>query len=151
MYSSDEFKLEPIIFPYGTSDIGCAAPLIAANYPLLSLDRSDPHRVQFVFEYSKKLQATVDAYWGCKKRIDARTYFEALKSLKSRVYNGQSMRLTQDDVIKFQKLHSKHFNTSLSSDDARRQLTLLVRQLEIMEHEYEDNDNTAPTISRLHT
>lgn len=42
------------------------------------------------------------------------------------------MQLTQDDVIKFQKLYSKHFNTSLSSDDARQQLSLLVRQLEIV-------------------
>ncbi|HUD07537.1 MAG TPA: hypothetical protein VMQ52_00435 [Candidatus Saccharimonadales bacterium] len=42
------------------------------------------------------------------------------------------MKLLNSDIKQFQALYIKHFNQVLSDDDARAELTLLVRQMEIV-------------------
>lgn len=42
------------------------------------------------------------------------------------------MKLLNSDIKQFQALYIKHFNQVLSDDDARAELTLLVRQMEII-------------------
>lgn len=42
------------------------------------------------------------------------------------------MKLLDSDVRQFQKLYKKHFNEDIKPDEAREQLGLLVRQMEIV-------------------
>lgn len=42
------------------------------------------------------------------------------------------MNLLNSDVKQFKKLYKRHFNEEIADDEARRQLTLLVRQMEIV-------------------
>lgn len=42
------------------------------------------------------------------------------------------MKLLRSDIRQFKELYKKHFNEELADDEARRQLTLLVRQMEIV-------------------
>jgi hypothetical protein len=42
------------------------------------------------------------------------------------------MKLTDSDIRKFQSLYIKYFNKVLSNDEARAELSLLVRQMEIV-------------------
>jgi hypothetical protein len=73
---------------YTTTDLGCAAGLVVAGSELLELDRSNVRRVVFIFNRSGKLSDDFEAYWRGDLSIDAKSYFEALKWLKARVYNG---------------------------------------------------------------
>lgn len=73
---------------YITSDLGCACALSCLGFIPASLDRSNPRKVRFIFASSKSLIETVDAYWSRNLLIDALTYFEWLKVLKGRVFNG---------------------------------------------------------------
>lgn len=72
---------------YATSDLGCAAALVATNHHLYYLDKSNPRRAVFTFIEDERLTAAVKAYWGDYMRVSPIKYNDALKALKSRVYN----------------------------------------------------------------
>ena len=73
---------------YNTSDLGCATALVVVGAELITLDRSNLRRVVFVFSNTSELSTNVEAYWSGRLSIDAKAYFEGLKWLKARVYNG---------------------------------------------------------------
>lgn len=73
---------------YQTADIGSATALVSAGYSLASLNKTNPRRALFVFENSSDLQSTLKEYWSGSLSVDAKTYFETQKWLKSRIYNG---------------------------------------------------------------
>lgn len=73
---------------YQTTDIGSATALVSIGYSLVSLDKSNPRRALFVFDDSNDLQARLKDYWSGSLSVDAKTYFETYKWLKSRIYNG---------------------------------------------------------------
>ncbi len=76
------------------------------------------------------------------------------------------MKLIDSDIKKFQTLYIKHFNQVLSKDEARSELSLLVRQMEIVYqpititqfdkylmkyvNEAEDNETTTTTKTTNH-
>ena len=76
------------------------------------------------------------------------------------------MKLIDSDIKKFQSLYIKHFNQVLSNDEARAELSLLVRQMEIVYqpitmtqfdkylmkyvNEVEDNETTTTTKTANH-
>jgi molybdopterin/thiamine biosynthesis adenylyltransferase len=73
---------------YTTSDLGCVSALVATGIQIESVNRSNPQRVVFVFDASVELNQIVEAYWNGSLSVDAKTYFETQKWLKSRIYNG---------------------------------------------------------------
>jgi len=73
---------------YRTSDLGCSAALVSVGFNLTTLDRTNPSRALFVFVVSAELQASIAAYWEGQLKVDAKGYFESLRWLKSRLYNG---------------------------------------------------------------
>lgn len=73
---------------YTTSDLGCAAALVALGAHTQSLDKSNPARVVFIFGNSPELTKVVESYWNGLLKVDAKTFFETQKWLKSRIYNG---------------------------------------------------------------
>lgn len=42
------------------------------------------------------------------------------------------MRLLRSDIKRFQMLYSRHFGKAINNDDATRELSLLVRQCELI-------------------
>ena len=73
---------------FSTTDLGCTAALVASGAQVLSLNKSSSNRVTFIFRNSVELSSTVEAYWNGELSVDAKTYFETQKWLKSRIYNG---------------------------------------------------------------
>lgn len=73
---------------YETSDLGLAAALASHGIVLKGMDFSNPRRVLFLFIRSKELNEAVLAYWSNQLAVDALSYFEQTKLLKSRVYGG---------------------------------------------------------------
>jgi hypothetical protein len=72
---------------YKTYDIGLASALITSEANLLYLDKTDYKKIGFIFEYSFDLEEKVNLYWKNKLGVDARTFFENTKMLKTRIYS----------------------------------------------------------------
>lgn len=72
---------------FSTFDLGLVASLISTGFPLLDLDKSNPKKVQFLFEDSNDIQAVIKDYWLDNLQVNARTYFDNLKAVKNRIYS----------------------------------------------------------------
>ena len=72
---------------YFTFDLGCSAALISAGFELVSLDKTNPHKVQFIFSREDGIEKVVDDYWADRLEVKARTYFDNTKMLKNRIYS----------------------------------------------------------------
>jgi hypothetical protein len=72
---------------FNTYDLGCSAALVCADFELVSLDKTNPRKVQFVFRRKPEIESTVDDYWADKLEVKARKYFDTIKMLKNRIYS----------------------------------------------------------------
>lgn len=72
---------------WATFDLGCSSALISAGFKLVSLDKSNPRKVQFVFRREFGIDKTVDAYWADQLKVNARAFFDNTKMLKNRIYS----------------------------------------------------------------
>ena len=72
---------------FTTYDLGTAAALLCSDFLLLSLDRTNPRRVLFVFKRTKRIDTVANAYFADRLKLNARSFFDQLKALKSRLYN----------------------------------------------------------------
>ena len=72
--------------PFTTYDLGIAAALLCSDFVLLSLDRTNPRKVLFVFKYRNRIEETANAYFADRLKLNARSFFDQLKALKSRLY-----------------------------------------------------------------
>ena len=70
-----------------TFDLGAATSLVSAGYELVSLDKTNPRKVRFVFRRETGIEDIVDNYWDDRLEVKARTYFDNLKMLKNRLYS----------------------------------------------------------------
>ncbi len=68
-------------------DLGLAAALISVGFSLVSLDRQNLRKTQFVFRRGDGIDKVVEAYWADSLKVKARTYFDTLKMLKNRLYS----------------------------------------------------------------
>lgn len=70
-----------------TFDLGLSAALVSVGFSLVSLDRENLRKVQFVFRRGEEMDGLVDAYWADRLEVKARSYFDAIKMLKNRLYS----------------------------------------------------------------
>ena len=70
-----------------TFDLGAAASLVSAGFLLVSLDKTNPRKVQFIFRRETGIEKAVDNYWADRLEVKARTFFDNLKMLKNRIYS----------------------------------------------------------------
>jgi hypothetical protein len=70
-----------------TFDLGAAASLVSADFELVSLDKTNPKKVQFIFRREVGIEQVLDDYWADRLEIKARTFFENIKMLKNRIYS----------------------------------------------------------------
>lgn len=70
-----------------TFDLGAAASLVTAGFELVSLDKSNPRKVQFAFRQATGIEKVVDDYWSDRLEVKARSFFDNVKMLKNRIYS----------------------------------------------------------------
>jgi hypothetical protein len=70
-----------------TFDLGCSAALISVGFGLVSLDKANPRKVQFIFRREVGIEKVVDDYWADRLEIKARAFFDNVKMLKNRIYS----------------------------------------------------------------
>ncbi len=71
---------------YYTFDLGCSAALVSAGFELLSLDKGDRRKVQFIFRRADGIDDVVDQYFADRLEVKARRYFDNLRALKNSIY-----------------------------------------------------------------
>jgi len=72
---------------YSTFDLGCSAALICAGFELISLDKTNPRKVQFIFRREPRIDNAVNNYWDDRLKVNARSFFDNIKMLKNRIYS----------------------------------------------------------------
>ena len=72
---------------YFTYDLGCSSALISSGYELVSLDKTNPRKVQFIFRREVGIEKVVDDYWADRLEVKARAFFDNIKMLKNRIYS----------------------------------------------------------------
>ena len=70
-----------------TFDLGAAASLVTGGFKLVSLDKSNPRKVQFIFCREVGIEKVVDDYWADHLEVKARAFFDNVKMLKNRIYS----------------------------------------------------------------
>lgn len=78
-----------IMQDYRTHDLPTAAVLLHKQCKLLTIDRTEPHRVIFVFEQSPDLQQILQAYWSDTLMCPAQSLLTSLKRAKHILYDFQ--------------------------------------------------------------
>lgn len=72
---------------YRTTDLSLSTALCVCGYQIEVMDRSDPSRVVFIFRRNEFLDDVVRLFLAHELKVDAGTYFNALKNIKTRLYN----------------------------------------------------------------
>ena len=72
---------------FSTHDLACAGSLIVCGFELVSLNRSDPRKIKFIFRSEDKIRETVKKFWDGNLKVDAQGYFNAIKRLKNQIYS----------------------------------------------------------------
>ena len=73
-----------------TFDLGCSSALVSAGFELVSLEKTNPRKVQFIFRREAGIEKAVDDYWADRLELKARTFFDNVKMLKNRIYSEQN-------------------------------------------------------------
>jgi hypothetical protein len=73
-----------------TTSLALAAAIQAySENKLLFVERSLTNKSTFVFADTPDLTQTINKFWRKELLLDALTYFEALRYIKARLYEGQ--------------------------------------------------------------
>lgn len=73
---------------YETSDLALATTL-SLFQTIESVDRTDVRRALFIFELTVGLEEAIEAYWKGELKIEPKEFFNQLKTIKSRLYEGR--------------------------------------------------------------
>jgi hypothetical protein len=72
---------------YSTHDLGLAAALLCVGCDLMEVDKSS-QRAVFVFLNNSRIQEAAHNYFAGKLDVRARSFFDHLKALKSKLYSA---------------------------------------------------------------
>jgi hypothetical protein len=65
---------------FSSSDFSISVVLIYFNYHLAALNRSNPNRIQFLFERGAGLDELVADYWAGRCKVEPKTFFPLSKN-----------------------------------------------------------------------
>ena len=71
---------------YFTTSLSLAA-VLSLSYPIESIDKSNPAKATFIFRRDENLDQLVEGFWKQELRVEPQTYFNQLRSVKSRLYS----------------------------------------------------------------
>lgn len=72
---------------WATFDLGCSAALVCKKFQLVSLNKENPKKVQFIFLKEVGIEKTINDYWANTLEVRAREFFDAVKMIKNRLYS----------------------------------------------------------------
>jgi len=73
---------------YATFDLGCSAALLTAGFLLLTLDRTNPRKVRFIFRREVGIEKVADDFWADRLEQKSRSFWDNIKNLKNRLYSS---------------------------------------------------------------
>ena len=71
-----------------TTDLGAATALVTQGHLVLDINKDNPRKAEFIFAHDGEIAKSLNAYWSTGLTVSARAYFDNLKMLKSRLYEG---------------------------------------------------------------
>jgi hypothetical protein len=71
---------------FPTSDFYLSSVLVCLGFILEDLDKTNRHRVNFMFKNTPELEKSVQSYWNTQLRIEPLELFESQRYLKNRIY-----------------------------------------------------------------
>lgn len=71
---------------FTTSDLGLISALTACGFELVDMDKVNKRKITFSFKQIPELLEASQQYWADKLSISALSYFNAIKTVKSRIY-----------------------------------------------------------------
>lgn len=88
---SEEFRYVPIEGEetMAVSDLGCAAALLTADFSLLTLDRTNSHKVRFIFRRDAGIEGAADSFWDNRLEQQSRSFWDNIKNLKNRLFSDE--------------------------------------------------------------
>lgn len=72
-----------------TSETLLAIVFVYHGISVKSIDRSNPHRVEFGFERSEELDRLTQMFWNNEIRVEPRNFNAQTKLLKSQMFEGK--------------------------------------------------------------
>lgn len=72
--------------PFEVRDLGLCGALLLGNFKLLNLDKTNPRKTIFLFQYEESIKQAVEDYFSNNFQVDALEFFTTLKNLKNRIY-----------------------------------------------------------------
>lgn len=88
-YQEDQLEYVPIDDTEVTSDLGYAAALESLGIELISVDKTNPRRAVFIFRKEPGIEEVAKNFFAKKLQVNASDYFDAIRFLKQRLYNGR--------------------------------------------------------------
>lgn len=79
-----QMKEEPLTI--SIRDLGVAAALVACEFEITDTYVVKGERMYFVFDETAALDDAVNGFYTGKLEVKARKYFDAIKTLKGRIY-----------------------------------------------------------------
>jgi hypothetical protein len=76
------------IATYSTFDLGGTAALLSNGFNLIALDKTNPKRVLFIFEWNYEIEKTANNYHINTLKVCVRTLVDNMKILKNRIYDS---------------------------------------------------------------
>lgn len=70
---------------YATSDLALVVTL-SLYLPIETINRIDPRKSVFIFKRNSELDNLLKDYWQKKITVEPQSYFQQLRSVKSRLY-----------------------------------------------------------------
>lgn len=79
--------LDPDEF-WRTHDLGLVSALTCFDHELCAVDKDEnPNKAQFIFRRDKTIDKHVKDYWNDRLKLNARSYFDAIRCVKNRLYS----------------------------------------------------------------
>ena len=74
-------------FVWTTYDLGVSSALMCSGFELLALDKTNPRKALFIFRRTDQIDEIADQYFADRLEVKARSFFDAVKALKNRLYS----------------------------------------------------------------
>ena len=72
---------------YATYDLGASSALITAGFYLVSVDKTNLRKAQFIFRKETGIEKVIEDFWADRLDVRGRTFFDNVRHLKNRLYS----------------------------------------------------------------
>jgi len=71
-----------------TTELALVATLQCLGYGIEAIEKVSGNKAAFLVSKDDKLDNLVQDYWNQKLKVEPQKYFQAIKAIKSRIYNN---------------------------------------------------------------